>query len=86
MLQHNWTYVCIYVFAYWIQMFSLILDSSVGLSADNLSDRHLVPETLGPNPAFSRGRELVFFRFHITPCCQSIDNNTNKYVNRQSQG
>ena len=42
----------------------LILDSSVGLSAGIQSAGDLVSETLmGSNPAFSRGRQLVSFRF-----------------------
>ena len=36
--------------------FSLILDSSVGLSAGIQSAGEYVSETLGSNPAFSRGR------------------------------
>ena len=47
-----------------IQIFSLILDSSVGLSVSIQSAGHLVSETLmGSNPAFSRGRQFVSFRF-----------------------
>ena len=47
-----------------VQVFSLILDSSVGLSAGIRSAGDLVSETLmGSNPAFSRGRQLVSFRF-----------------------
>ena len=47
-----------------VQVFSLILDSSVGLSAGIQSAGDLVSETLmGSNPAFSRGRQLVSFRF-----------------------
>ena len=45
------------------QVFSLILDSSVGLSVRIQSAGDLVSETLGSNPAFSRGRQLVSFRF-----------------------
>ena len=46
------------------QVFSLILDSSVGLSAGIHFAGDLVSETLiGSNPAFSRGRQLVSFRF-----------------------
>ena len=64
-------YVCMYVECSLIlgtgcrvQVFSLILDSSVGLSADIQSAGDLVSETLmGSNPAFSRGRQLVSFRF-----------------------
>ena len=41
------------------QVFSLILDSSVGLSAGIQSAADLVSETMGSNPAFSRGRQLV---------------------------
>ena len=48
----------------WIQVLSLILDSSVGLSVGIQSAGDLVSETLmGSNPAFSRGRQLVSFRF-----------------------
>ena len=43
--------------------FGLILDSSVGLSAGIQSAGDLVSETLGSNPAFSRGRQPVSFRF-----------------------
>ena len=44
--------------------FCLILDSSVGLSAGIQSAGDLVSETLmGSNPAVSRGRQLVSFRF-----------------------
>ena len=43
--------------------FSLILDSSVGLSASIQSAGDLVSETLGSNHAFSRGRQLPSFRF-----------------------
>ena len=47
-----------------VQVFSLILDSSVGLSMGIQSAGDLVSETLmGSNPAFSRGRQLVSFRF-----------------------
>ena len=47
-----------------VQVFSLILGSSVGLSAGIQSAGDLVSETLmGSNPAFSRGRQLVSFRF-----------------------
>ena len=47
-----------------VQVFSLILDSSVGLSVGIQSAGDLVSETLmGSNPAFSRGRQLVSFRF-----------------------
>ena len=47
-----------------VQVFSLILDSSVGLSAGIQSAGDLVSETLmGSNPALSRGRQLVSFWF-----------------------
>ena len=46
-----------------VQVFSLILDSSVGLSAGIQSAGDLVSETLmGSNPAFSRGTRLVSLR------------------------
>ena len=52
------------VWAVEFKFFSLILDSSVGLSAGIQSAGDLVSETLmGSNPAFSRGRQLVSFRF-----------------------
>ena len=41
----------------------LILDSSVGLLAGIQAAGDLVSETLGSNPAFSRGRQRVSFRF-----------------------
>ena len=43
--------------------FSLILDSLVGLSASILSAGELVSGAPGSNPAFSRGTQLVSFRF-----------------------
>ena len=46
-----------------VQVFSLILDSSVGLSACIQSAGDLVSGTPGPNPAFCRGTQLVSFRF-----------------------
>ena len=46
-----------------VQVFSLILDSSVGLSASIQSAGNLVSGTPGSNPAFSRGTQLVSFRF-----------------------
>ena len=47
-----------------VQVVSLILDSSVGLSVGIQSAGDLVSETLmGSNPALSRGRQLVSFRF-----------------------
>ena len=50
---------------YWVQVFSLILDSWVGLSAGILSAGDSVPETLGSNPAFNRGGQLVSFRLTL---------------------
>ena len=46
-----------------VQVFSLILKSSVGLSAGIQSAGDLVSETLGSNPVFRRTRQLVSFRF-----------------------
>ena len=46
-----------------VQVFSLILDSSVGLSASIQSAGELVSGVPGSNPAFSRGTQLVSFRF-----------------------
>ena len=46
-----------------VQVFSLILDSSVGLSASIQSAGDLVSGTPGSNPAFSRGTQPVSFRF-----------------------
>ena len=48
---------------YWVQVFSFIFDSSVGLSVSKQSAGDSVPETLGSNPVYSRGRQLVSFRF-----------------------
>ena len=52
---------------YWVQVFSLILSSSVGLSAGIQSAGDPVPETLGSNPAFSKVIQLVSFR--KSPAC-----------------
>ena len=46
-----------------VQVFSLILDSSVSLSARIQSAGDLGSGTPGSNPAFSRGTQLVSFRF-----------------------
>ena len=46
-----------------VQDFSFVLDSSVSLSAGIQSAGDLVSETLGSNPAFSKGGRIVFFRF-----------------------
>ena len=51
---------------YWVQNFSSILDSLVGMSMGLRSAGDSVLETLGSYPAFSRGRQLVSFRFYIT--------------------
>ena len=71
---HPCMYVCMYV-CKWaecsliigtgcrVQVFSLILDSSVGLSASIQSAGDLGSGTPGSNPAFSRGTQLVSFRF-----------------------
>ena len=46
-----------------VQVLSLILDSSGGLSASIQSAGDLVSGAPGSNPAFSRGTQLVSFRF-----------------------
>ena len=46
-----------------VQVFSLILDSSVGLSASIQSAGDLACGAPGSNHAFSRGTQLVSFRF-----------------------
>ena len=45
--------------------FTMILDSSVGLSAGIQSAEHSIQRTLGSRPAFRSRRKLVFFRFDI---------------------
>ena len=61
----EWAECSLFIGTSWrVQVFSLILDSSVGFSAGIQSAGDLVSETLmGSNPAFSRGRQLVSFRF-----------------------
>ena len=49
-----------------VQVFSLILDSSVGLSASIKSAGDLVSGTPGCNPTFCRGTQLVSFRLTTT--------------------
>ena len=46
-----------------VQVFSLILDNSVGLSASIQSAGDLMSGIPGSNPAFCRGTQLVSFRF-----------------------
>ena len=58
----EWT-ECSLIIGTGCQVFSLILDSPVGLSAGIHSAGDLVSETLGSNHAFSNGRQLVSFRF-----------------------
>ena len=63
-----------------VQVFSLILDSSVGLSAGIQSAGDLVSETLmGSNPAFSRGRQLLSIRISIACARASKLTTTNMY-------
>ena len=68
-----------------VQVFSLILDSSVGLSASIQSAGDLVSGAPGSNPAFSKEHNLSPFDLNIACLCQSIEINNNKYVYRQSQ-
>ena len=63
----------------WVQVFSLILDSSVGLSA-SIQYGDLVSETLG----FEEDN-LSPFDSNIGSLCQSIEINYSKHVYRQSQ-
>ena len=60
--------------------FSLILDSSVGLSTGIHAARDSVPQTLGSNPAFYKGNNWSPFDSISVPCCQLIKINTNKRV------
>ena len=64
--------------------FSLILDSSVSLSAGIQSAGDLVSQTLGSSSAFSRGRQLVSCDSKIACLCHSIEINNYKHVYRQS--
>ena len=64
--------------------FRLILDSSVGLSSGIQSAGDSVPETLGSNPAFSRGRQttcLLSSRKSLACACASASKltTTNMY-------
>ena len=68
-----------------VQVFSLILDSPVGLSAGIQSAGDLVSGAPGSNPAFSREKKLSPFDSNIACLCQSIEINNNKYVYRQNQ-
>ena len=73
---------------YWVQVFSLILDSPVGFINGHSVCWRFGSRDPGSNPAFSRGRQLVSFRFEnllISCLCQSIEINNNKHVYHQSQ-
>ena len=48
---------------YRVKVLNLIFDSSGGFSAGIHSAGYSVPDSLVSNPAFSRGRQLVFVRF-----------------------
>ena len=63
----------------------LLAWSSIAQSGGIKSAGDLVSEPLGSNPAFSRGRQLVSFRFESRLLCPSIEINKNKHVYRQSQ-
>ena len=69
-----------------VQVFSLILDSSVGLSAGIQSAGDWVSETLWVRILHSAEEDnLSPFDSNIACLCQSININNNKYVYRQSQ-
>ena len=68
-----------------VQVFSMILDSSVRLSAGIQSAGEWVSATLGSNPAFNRVRQLVPFDSNIACLCQSTEIYNNKHVYPQSQ-
>ena len=69
-----------------VQVFSLILDSSVGLSAGIQSAEDWVSETLWVRILHSADEDkLSPFDSNIACLCQSIEINNSKYVNRQSQ-
>ena len=68
-----------------VQVFSLMLDSSVGLSASIQSAGDLVSGAPGSNPAFSGGTQLVSFPFEYRLPVPEHRINNNKYVYRQSQ-
>ena len=58
-----------------LHVFSLILDSSVGLSADIQSAGDLVSETLGANPAFSRGKHHTNNSMPVADRGSQLDSN-----------
>ena len=69
-----------------VQVFSLILDSSVGLSAGIQSAEDWVSETPWVRILLSAEEDsLSPFDSKIACLCQSIEINNNKYVYRQSQ-
>ena len=69
-----------------VQVFSLILDSSVGLSASIQSAGDWASDTLWVRILHSAEEDnLSPFDSNIACLCQSIDINNNKYVYRQSQ-
>ena len=69
-----------------VQVFSLILDSSAGLSAGIQSAEDWVSETLWVRILHSAEEDnLSPFDSKIACLCQSIEINNNKYVYRQSQ-
>ena len=90
---NNNKHVCMYVECLLIigtgcrvQVFSLILGSSVGLSAGIQSAEDWVSETLWVRILHSADEDnLSLFDSKIAYLCQSIEINNNKYVYRQSQ-
>ena len=67
------------------KFFSLILDSSVGLSADIQSAGDSVPETRVRILHLAKEDNLSPFDSKIACLCQIIEINNNKHVYRQSQ-
>ena len=69
----------------WVQVFSLILDSSVGLSGGIKSAGDLVPKTLVRILHSAEEDNLSPYDLNTACLCQSIEINNNKLVYCQSQ-
>ena len=65
---------------YWVKVFSLIINSSVGLSAGIQSVGDSVPETIVWILHSAEEDNLPSFDSKITCLCQSIEINNNKHV------
>ena len=69
---------------YWVQVFSLILNSSFGLSVGIQSSGKSVTKTLGSNPAFSRIIQPCLLSIRKSLACARALNLTTNYIHNKN--